>query len=148
MLLLLFHHPHHHHQSLIIHCSSGSCCLEIPAEWLWTNGISSCDLANPFLESKYVPYTCGGQPGSWEVSREQEWFLRGGTSGKEPACQCRRRKRPGSSPRSGRPPGEGQSNPRPYSCLENSMDRGAWWATVHRVAKSRTWLKQFSKQHR
>ena len=34
--------------------------------------------------------------------------------------------------------GEGHGNPLQYSCLENSMDRGAWWATVHRVAKSRT----------
>ena len=37
--------------------------------------------------------------------------------------------------------GEGTGNPLQYSCLENSMDRGAWWATVvHRVAKSETWL--------
>ena len=34
-------------------------------------------------------------------------------------------------------PGEGHGNPLQYSCLESSMDRGAWWATVHRVAKSR-----------
>ena len=38
----------------------------------------------------------------------------------------------------GRVPGEGNSNPLQYSCLENAMDREAWWATVHRVAKSRT----------
>ena len=41
-------------------------------------------------------------------------------------------------PGSGRSPGEGNGNPLQYSCLENPMDRGAWWATVHRVAKSRT----------
>ena len=35
----------------------------------------------------------------------------------------------------GRSPGEGNSNPFQYSCLENLMDRGAWWATVHAVAK-------------
>ena len=35
----------------------------------------------------------------------------------------------------GRAPGEGNGNPLQYSCLENSMDRGAWWATVHKVAK-------------
>ena len=34
----------------------------------------------------------------------------------------------------GRSPGEGQGNPLQYSCLENPMDRGTWWATVHRVA--------------
>ena len=40
----------------------------------------------------------------------------------------------------GRSPGEGNGNPLQYSCLEKSMDRGAWRATVHRVAKSRTQL--------
>ena len=40
--------------------------------------------------------------------------------------------------------GEGNGNPLQYSCLENPMDRGAWWATVHRVAKSQTRLKQLS----
>ena len=38
----------------------------------------------------------------------------------------------------------GYSNPLQYSCLENPMDRGAWWPTVHRAAKSRTWLKWLS----
>ena len=38
----------------------------------------------------------------------------------------------------GRSPGEGNGNPLQYSCLENPMDGGAWWATVHRVAKSWT----------
>ena len=42
---------------------------------------------------------------------------------------------PGSMPESGRSPEEGKDNPLQYSCLENSMDREAWWATVHRVAK-------------
>ena len=41
-------------------------------------------------------------------------------------------------PRSGRSPGEGNGNPLQYSCSENSMDGGAWWATVHGVVKSRT----------
>ena len=38
----------------------------------------------------------------------------------------------------GRSPGEGNGNPLQYSCLENPMDGGAWWATVHGVAKCRT----------
>ena len=46
----------------------------------------------------------------------------------------------GSIPGLGRSPGEGNGNPLQYSCLENIMDRGAWWATVHEVAKSRTRL--------
>ena len=44
----------------------------------------------------------------------------------------------GSIPESGQSPGEGNSNPLQYSCLENPMDRGAWWAMVHRVTKSQT----------
>ena len=47
----------------------------------------------------------------------------------------------GSIPESGRCPGEGNGNPLQYSCLENPMDKGAWRATVHRVAESWTRLK-------
>ena len=43
---------------------------------------------------------------------------------------------PGSIPGSGRSPGERNGNPLQYSCLENPMDGGAWWATIHGVAKS------------
>ena len=50
----------------------------------------------------------------------------------------------GSVPGSGRSPGGGHGNPFQYSCLENPMDRGAWQAMVHRVARSQTWLKQLS----
>ena len=44
----------------------------------------------------------------------------------------------------GRYPGGGHSNPLQHSCLENPIDRGAWWATVHGVEKSRTWLSDFT----
>ena len=44
----------------------------------------------------------------------------------------------GSIPGLGRSPGEGNGNPFQYSCLENPIDRGAWWATVHEVAESQT----------
>ena len=50
----------------------------------------------------------------------------------------------GSIPGTGRSPGEGNSNPLQYSCLENPMDRGAWRTIVHRVAKSQTRLKRLS----
>ena len=43
-------------------------------------------------------------------------------------------------PRLGRAPGVGNGSPHQYSCLENPTDRGAWWATVHGVAKSQTQL--------
>ena len=50
----------------------------------------------------------------------------------------------GSIPGSGRSPGGEHGNPLQYSCQENAMDRGAWWATVHRIAKSQTQLKRLS----
>ena len=50
----------------------------------------------------------------------------------------------GSIPGSGRSPEGGHGNPLQYACLENPMDRGAWQTAVHRVAKSRTQLKQLS----
>ena len=53
-------------------------------------------------------------------------------------------KDPASISGSGRSPGGGNGNSLQYSCLENPMDRGAWWAIVHRVVKSRTRLKQLS----
>ena len=69
----------------------------------------------------------------------------GGTSGKEPACQCRSRKRHGFDPWVREDPlEEGPGNPLQYSCLENPMNKGAWGATVHRVTKSQTWLKRLS----
>ena len=55
-------------------------------------------------------------------------------SGKESACNVDVDSIPGS----GRSPGEGNGNPLQYSCLGNPMDRRAWWATFHRVAKSQT----------
>ena len=50
----------------------------------------------------------------------------------------------GSIPGLERFPREGNGNPLQYSCLKKSMDNGTWWATVHGVAKSQTWLKQLS----
>ena len=52
----------------------------------------------------------------------------GGSDGKQSACNAGD---PGSIPGSGRSPGEGNGNPLQCSCLENSMDRRAWWASVH-----------------
>ena len=59
----------------------------------------------------------------------------GGSDSKESACNAGY---PDSIPKSGRSPGEGNGNPFQYSCLGNSMNRGTWWALVHRVAESDT----------
>ena len=58
-----------------------------------------------------------------------------GSDDKESTCSAGD---PGLIPESGRFPGEGKGNPLQYSCLENPMDKGAWWATVYGVAKSQT----------
>ena len=50
----------------------------------------------------------------------------------------------GSIPGLERSPGEGNGNPLQYSCLENPMDRGAWWATLHGVAPSQTQLSELT----
>ena len=56
------------------------------------------------------------------------------SAGKESACSA---EDPGLIPGSRRSPGEGKGHPLQYSCLGNPMDRGAWWATVHGVARVR-----------
>ena len=55
-----------------------------------------------------------------------------GSDGKTSACNARS---PGSIPKLVRSPGERNGSPLPYSCLENSVDKGAWWGTVHGVTK-------------
>ena len=64
-----------------------------------------------------------------------------GSDSKESACNVADL---GSIPGLGRLPGGGHGNPLQYSWLDNPMDRGSWWATVHRVAKSWTQLKWLS----
>ena len=63
------------------------------------------------------------------------------SDGKEFACNVGD---PGLVPGSGRSPGEGKGDPLQYSCPENPMEGGAWWATVHGVTKSQTQLSQTS----
>ena len=80
---------------------------------------------------------------SWAVPTETIWptkpetlrftIFSGGSDSKESSCKVGD---PGLIPESGRSPGEGTGNPLQYSCLENPMDRGAWWATVHVVSES------------
>ena len=69
----------------------------------------------------------------YSVCKGFPWWL----GGKESACNAGDT---GQIPRSRRSPGKEMGNPLQYSWLENSMDRGAWWATVHGVTKSQTWL--------
>ena len=91
----------------------------------------------------------GPLPGYHQSTSFLYWFVcldsshRGfpdGSDNKESACNAGD---PGSILGWGRTPGEGKDYPLQYSCLENSMDREAWWAIVHRVANSWTQLSKF-----
>ena len=68
----------------------------------------------------------------------------GSSDGKASACNARDL---GSIPGWGRSPGEGNGNPLQYSCLEDPVDRGAWWVSVHGIAKSRTRLSDKTHTH-
>ena len=77
-------------------------------------------------------------------SNEYSWLILdfpGGSDGKASAYNAGD---PGSIPASGRSPGEGNGDPLQYSCLENPMDGGAWYPTIHGVEKSRTRLSDFT----
>ena len=87
----------------------------------------------------WLGYSPWGRKESDTTERLTE--LNPSSDGIESACNARDL---GSNPRSGRSPGEGNGNPLQYSCLENPMDRGAWRATVHGVAKSQTQLSDFT----
>ena len=73
------------------------------------------------------------------------WDFSSGSDSKASACSAQDL---GSIPRSGRSPGEGNGTPLQYPCLENPMDRGAWWAAVYGVAQSWAWLKRLSSSSR
>ena len=75
----------------------------------------------------------------WHAMHGQ-WGFSGGSDGKKSAFNIGD---VGSIPWSGRSPGEGNGYPLQYSCLENSIDRGAWQATVHGITKSWTRLNDF-----
>ena len=68
------------------------------------------------------------------------WGFPDGSAGNKSSCNAQGTGDKGSIPESERSPGDGHGNPLQYSCLENPMDRGAWWATVQRVTKSQTQL--------
>ena len=76
---------------------------------------------------------------SWSAGNVSNVFT-GGTVVKNPPVDAGETGDVGSIPRLGRILGERNSNPLQYSCLENWMDTGAWWATAHGVTKNRTWL--------
>ena len=71
-------------------------------------------------------------------------YIPGGARDKEPVCQRRRPKRPSSIPETGDPLEEGMATHFSMLAWRISMDKGAWWITVHRDAQGQTQLKQLS----
>ena len=91
-----------------------------------TEWLSWLESGAPGLKSNSATHSVGGFPNS--------------SVGKEAACCAGDTEDTGSIPGLGRSPGGGNGNPLQYSRLKSLMDRGAWWATDHRVAKNWTWL--------
>ena len=106
-------------------------------------------LLGVFEVSEYIVHVVGKEGGLLQIDCIDDpnyfspctyvlWGLPQWLSNKESTCNAGSKSDVGSIPGSERPPGGGHDNPLQYSCLENPMDRGAWWATVHEVANSRT----------
>ena len=108
-----------------------TCNLGVPAEWcgkwkcihvlIFIHVAGLCLLIGAFNPFKVIIYV---------------WSNKGGTSGKNSPARVGDARVMGLIPGSGRSPGEEHRPPLQCSCLENPMDRGAWWATAHGVAKS------------
>ena len=120
---------------------------EIYSSWKW-NELSS---KNKDRGNRYVQLSEGNQcekklhifPTVWYLGKPKLWRELGFSDvldGKESGCNAGD---PGLILRLGRSPREGNGYLLEHSCLENSMDRGAWWATVHGVIKSRTWFSDY-----
>ena len=108
--------------------------IKFPEESIGNNHLDSY-LGNDFLDLK----------GKTSVTTSRGFP--DGSVGKESACNAGDTGDTGLIPGSGRSPGEGNGNPLQYSCLENPLDRGVWWATAHRAAKSQTRLSTTALLH-
>ena len=105
---------------------------ERPQQEVWARLGAGAVRGGAWVPSLYFLWCGGSSLGAVPWGVHTTGAFPGGSDGKESACK------PGdvgSIPGSGRPPGEGNGYPLQYSCLENPMDRGAWQAAVHGVAK-------------
>ena len=92
------------------------------------------------VPGEYQDGLTGDRKPTERVSVTEGWGFPGGSVVKHPHANAGDTGDMGSIPGSGRSPGGGNGNPLQYSSLENPIDRGAWWATVHGVIKSWTQL--------
>ena len=104
-----------------------------PSSW---HGVTTLGIGTSSLPTWVIHHNCYDISGGASSSISLSWFpLLWWLSGKESTCSTGD---PCSISGSGRSPGEGNGNPLQYSCLENSVDGGAWWTIAYGVAKSRT----------
>ena len=116
---------------------AGTRVMHAPLTQDWSTTAESAALGD-VTPGPCLPLAPGPRIGNLTSSFLPEEGLLGGSDSKESACNAGDL---GSVPGSGRSPREGNGNSLQYSCLENPMDRGAWQATVHGVAKSWTRLR-------
>ena len=129
--------------SILIHVSG-----EHYAHFCWVSRIAESQVSAYAAVVDIATHFCSSYNSTLAVSHPFQHLISSVFSLGEPVCQCRRLKDTGLIPGSGRSPGVGPGNPLQYSCLENSMDRGAWRATVHSIAKSWTRLKRLTMHAR
>ena len=100
-----------------------------------------------YISNKFPDEASVTVPPHFECYLSKNWGFPGSTSGKEPACQCGRHKRHGFDPWVGKIPWRRAWQPTTVFLPEEFLqDRGAWWATVHMVSNSWTWLKRPNMQ--
>ena len=125
------------------------CSVNMNQKLCWPPASPFRDMTTPWYQPTPVQPQIIRLPISYGSKSTSSFFLQilarlfnrgfpGGSDSKESACSA------GLIPGSGRSPGEGNGNPLQSCCLENPIDREAWWATVHRVAKSKIRLKRLS----
>ena len=102
-----------------------ACCTSLAVKWV--------------LWPEWCCVVADSSPGVWNFIEDSVLILGFPKSSVSKESDCNARDT-GLIPRLGRSPGGGHGNPLQYSSLWNPMGRGAWWATVHGVAKSQTWL--------
>ena len=120
-------------KSLLQHHNSKASILQCSAFFM-------VQLSHPYIANslaRYLYLACLWEFSEAYLCHQNIQGFPGGSDSKESACNMGDL---GFIPGSGRSPGEENGYPLQYSCLENSMDRKAWWAIVHGVAKRGTWL--------
>ena len=125
-----------HHWKFLIFLLCLPCIRQKLATLWWGTALSTIGNTDRY-KIQYLPLSWSKQAC---IQLGLPWWL----SGKESACNAGDRGDASSIPGLGKSPGGEHGNPRHYSCLENTMDRGALWATVHRIAKSWTQLKRLN----